>query len=162
VTYPNFPITYSAEIRYRRQCWTLNTEIKFTTFKDGFQAYSTPGLPDGIFSNQKSQFGYFWRVLDWKMSVYFSTIWPILRQCFIFYDHLVIEYIFPRFGILCQEKCRMICMYACLFFAFHYNLCMYVPCVSIVTFHFLPSVGQIHAAELEVTCLSPIAPIRTK
>jgi hypothetical protein len=37
------------------------------------------------------------------------VIWNILRPFDIFYDHLVIYvvtiwYIFPRFGILCQEK----------------------------------------------------------
>jgi hypothetical protein len=36
------------------------------------------------------------------------TIWSILQQLEIFYDHLeyfvVIWYIFPRFGILDQEK----------------------------------------------------------
>jgi hypothetical protein len=32
------------------------------------------GLPDGFFSNQKSQLGKFWRVLQWKMFVYFMAI----------------------------------------------------------------------------------------
>jgi hypothetical protein len=40
--------------------------------------------------------------------VYFMTIWSILHPFEIFYDHLVyfvvICYIFPRFGILDQEK----------------------------------------------------------
>jgi hypothetical protein len=33
-----------------------------------------PGLPDGIFSYQKSRFVYFWRALEWKMLVYFVAI----------------------------------------------------------------------------------------
>jgi hypothetical protein len=36
--------------------------------------------------------------------VYFMAIWYILWSFGIFYGHLVIWYIFPPFGILCQEK----------------------------------------------------------
>jgi hypothetical protein len=50
----------------------------------------------------------FWRVLLWKILVYFITIWYILRPLERFYGRLVyfvvIWYIFPRFGILDQEK----------------------------------------------------------
>jgi hypothetical protein len=43
------------------------------------------------------------------MLVYFMLIWNILRSFGIFYGHLVgnvlvIRYIFPRLGLLCQEK----------------------------------------------------------
>jgi hypothetical protein len=52
--------------------------------------------------------GKFWWVLQWKMSVYFRDIWSILLPCGIFCGHLVyftvIWYIFPRFGILYQER----------------------------------------------------------
>jgi hypothetical protein len=65
--------------------------------------------------------GKFWRVLQWKMLVYFMDTWSILRSFVIFYGHLVhftvfccILWIFgivccnlayfPRFGILYQEK----------------------------------------------------------
>jgi hypothetical protein len=60
-----------------------------------------PGLPDGIFSYQKSLFGY---VLEWKMLVYFTTflfcdyftaIWYIVWP---FGNFVVIRYILPRFG----------------------------------------------------------------
>jgi hypothetical protein len=34
-----------------------------------------PGLPDGIFSDQKVKI---WRVFQWKMLVYFMAIWSIL------------------------------------------------------------------------------------
>jgi hypothetical protein len=65
-------------------------------------------MPDGLFSNQKYHFGKFWRVLHWKLLVYFIAIWSILRQCGIFCAHLihfiVIWYIFSRFGMLYQEK----------------------------------------------------------
>jgi hypothetical protein len=37
------------------------------------------GLPDGLFSNQNPVLGKFWRTLEWKMLVYFMTIWNILR-----------------------------------------------------------------------------------
>jgi hypothetical protein len=40
-----------------------------------FGPYSVTGLPDGLLSNQKFQFG---RVLLWKIWVYFMTIWSIL------------------------------------------------------------------------------------
>jgi hypothetical protein len=50
----------------------------------------------------------FWRVLQWKILPYFLTISSILRTLEIFFGHLVyfvvIWYIFPRFGILYQEK----------------------------------------------------------
>jgi hypothetical protein len=37
-----------------------------------------PGLPDGLFSNQKNNLGKFWRMLRWKMLVYFMAIWSTL------------------------------------------------------------------------------------
>jgi hypothetical protein len=43
----------------------------------------------------------FWWALEWKMLVYFMVIWHILWP---FCNVVVIWYIFPRFGILCQEK----------------------------------------------------------
>jgi hypothetical protein len=50
----------------------------------------------------------FWRVLLWKIIVYFITIWSILRPLEKFYGHLVYFvvswYIFPSFGILDQDK----------------------------------------------------------
>jgi hypothetical protein len=43
----------------------------------------------------------FWRVLQWKMSVYFIGTWTILRT----FGHLVYFVVFfPHFGILYQEK----------------------------------------------------------
>jgi hypothetical protein len=52
--------------------------------------------------------GKFWRVLQCKILVYFMTIRSILLILEMFYGHLVcfvvIWYIFPSFGILCQEK----------------------------------------------------------
>jgi hypothetical protein len=67
------------------------------------------GLPDGLFSNPKIPIlGKVWRVLLWKILVYFMIIWSILLLLEIFYGHLVyfvvMWYIFPRFGILYQEK----------------------------------------------------------
>jgi hypothetical protein len=57
------------------------------------------GLPDGIFSYQKSQFGYFWSTLDWKMLVNLKTIWNTLRQFGVIYVYsvycVVVWYIFP-------------------------------------------------------------------
>jgi hypothetical protein len=60
------------------------------------------------FQTKNPNLGKFWRVLQWKILVYFMTIWYILRPLEIFYGHLeyfvVIWYISPRFGILYQEK----------------------------------------------------------
>jgi hypothetical protein len=60
------------------------------------------------FQTKKPNLGKFWRVLQWKILVYFMTIWSILRPLEIFYGHLVyfvvVWYIFPSFGILYQEK----------------------------------------------------------
>jgi hypothetical protein len=67
-----------------------------------------PGLPDGIFSNQKSQFGLILEALAMEdVGIfyvhlgYFTAIWYILWSFGIFYGHLVyfvvIWYIFPVF-----------------------------------------------------------------
>jgi hypothetical protein len=60
------------------------------------------------FQTKNPNFGKFWRVLLWKNLLYFMTIWSILGPLEIFYAHLVyfvvIWYIFPRFGILDQQK----------------------------------------------------------
>jgi hypothetical protein len=57
------------------------------------------GLPDGLFSNQKYQFGKKIRASDWKMLIYFMAIWNNFWIFGIFYDHSVhfvfIWYIFP-------------------------------------------------------------------
>jgi hypothetical protein len=55
-----------------------------------------PGLPDGLFSDQKNRnLGKCWRVLQWKMLVYF--LWKFGLFC----GNLVP---FPSFGILYQEN----------------------------------------------------------
>jgi hypothetical protein len=60
------------------------------------------------FQTKNPNLGKFWRVLQWKILVYFMIIWSILRPLEIFYGHLVYFvanwYISPRFGILHQEK----------------------------------------------------------
>jgi hypothetical protein len=80
------------------------------------------------FQTKNHNLGKFWRVLQWKMLVYFMSIWSILCPFGLFYVHLVyftaiwsilrpleifygrlvysvaIWYIFPRFGILYQKK----------------------------------------------------------
>jgi hypothetical protein len=68
---------------------------------------ASPGLPDGIFSNQNFHFGS-WRVLQWKMLVYLMTIGSYLLPFDLFCGHLVyfmvIWYVFSRFGMLNKEK----------------------------------------------------------
>jgi hypothetical protein len=60
-----------------------------------------------VFKPKNSNLGKFWSALERKMLVYFVVIWNI-RLFGKFYGHfgivVVIWYIFPRFGILCQEK----------------------------------------------------------
>jgi hypothetical protein len=45
-----------------------------------------------VFSQKIPNFGKFWRVLQWKILVYFMTIWSIFGPLEIFYGH---------FGIFC-------------------------------------------------------------
>jgi hypothetical protein len=56
------------------------------------------------FQTKNQNLGIFWRVLQWKMFVYFVDIWPILQLFGILYGQLVylvvIWYIFPRFSVL--------------------------------------------------------------
>jgi hypothetical protein len=60
------------------------------------------------FQTKNPNLGKFWRVLLWKILVHLMTLLSILRPLEIFYGHLVyfvvIWYIFPRFGILDQQK----------------------------------------------------------
>jgi hypothetical protein len=67
------------------------------------------GLPDGIFSKQKSNLGKFWRALERKRFVYSMATWNILRPSGICFGHLVHHlvafwHIFLRFGILYPEN----------------------------------------------------------
>jgi hypothetical protein len=66
------------------------------------------GFPDGIFSNQKSQCGWILEGLEvenvricYSLLEYITAIWYTLWP---FGTLLVIWFIFPRFGILYQEK----------------------------------------------------------
>jgi hypothetical protein len=82
-------------------------QIEFSIFPFSTDAFP-PGLPDGIFSNQKPNLGNFWRVLQWTMLAYFMDIWSILQPFGTLNGHLVyfavIWYISPRFGMLYQDK----------------------------------------------------------
>jgi hypothetical protein len=64
------------------------------------------GLPDGLFSDQKSQFGLILEDVRLKnVDIYFMTIWNILTTFGIFYDYFVHSvFIFSSLGILHQEK----------------------------------------------------------
>jgi hypothetical protein len=46
------------------------------------------GLPDGIFSYENPNLGILWRVLEWKVLVYFIALWYILRSLDKFDVHL--------------------------------------------------------------------------
>jgi hypothetical protein len=57
-----------------------------------------PGLPDGtyILKPKNTNFGSFWRALEWNRLVYSMATWNILRPFGTFYGYLVNEL---RFGI---------------------------------------------------------------
>jgi hypothetical protein len=61
-----------------------------------------------VFKTKNPNLVKFWRILQWKMMVYFMGTWSISPSFVIFYGHLescvVIWYIFSRFGILYQDK----------------------------------------------------------
>jgi hypothetical protein len=69
------------------------------------------GLPDGIFSNQKSKFEYIhfggscnercWYIL-WAFVLFYGHVMYVVYGHLVYF--VVIWYIFPRFGMLCQEK----------------------------------------------------------
>jgi hypothetical protein len=66
-------------------------------------------LPDGInFQTKNPNFGKFWKVLQWKILVYFGAILSILQPNGILFGDsvhfVVIWYIFPLFGMLRREK----------------------------------------------------------
>jgi hypothetical protein len=56
------------------------------------------------FQTKNTNLGKFWRLLQWKMLVYFMAMWSNLWQFGIFCGHLVYFmvtwYIFPRVGML--------------------------------------------------------------
>jgi hypothetical protein len=66
------------------------------------------GLPDGLFSNQKSHFGLIFEGLRLENVDIFYGHLEYLRNFWIFYDHwvhfVIIWYIFFGFGIMYQEK----------------------------------------------------------
>jgi hypothetical protein len=68
-------------------------------------------LPDGLFSNQKFQFGQSLEVLRWKNVAifyghleYFTDIWDILYFMANLVHFVFIWYIFSGFGVMNQEK----------------------------------------------------------
>jgi hypothetical protein len=51
------------------------------------------------FQTKNPNLGKFWRVLQWKILVYFKTVWSILLSFEIFYGHLVYFMYVWSFGI---------------------------------------------------------------
>jgi hypothetical protein len=70
--------------------------------------YTKQGCQMVCFQTKNPNLGKFWRVLQWKIFVYFMTIWSILRPLKVFYGHLVyfvvIWYISPRFWYIVPRK----------------------------------------------------------
>jgi hypothetical protein len=61
-----------------------------------------PGLPDGIFSNQKSQFGSIWEGLAIEdVGIFYGHLVQYIRGHLVYF--MAIWYIFFRFGMLHQE-----------------------------------------------------------
>jgi hypothetical protein len=66
---------------------------------------SIPGMPDGIFSNQNSQFGYILEGLGMQnVGILFGLFMPIWPFSSPFDTCLAIWGIFPRFGMMYHEK----------------------------------------------------------
>jgi hypothetical protein len=69
---------------------------------------SNQGCQTAYFQTKNPNLGKFWRVLRSEMLLYFTAILSILRPFCIFHGPLVylkvICYLFPRFGMLYQEK----------------------------------------------------------
>jgi hypothetical protein len=92
----------SNELRYH--CWS-------SYFCQNSQRYVCRqphrGCQMVYFQTKNPNLGIFWRILQWKMLVYFVDIWCILHRFSIFYAHwvyfVVIWYIFFWFGMLYQE-----------------------------------------------------------
>jgi hypothetical protein len=57
------------------------------------------------FQTKNPNLGKFWRVLDWKMLIYFMAIWNVLQTFGMFYRHLEcftdIWNVLQTFGIFC-------------------------------------------------------------
>jgi hypothetical protein len=57
------------------------------------------------FQAKNPDLGKFWRALDWKVWIYFTAIWNILRSFGIFYNHLV-RFVFMRYLFPVLVSCR--------------------------------------------------------
>jgi hypothetical protein len=94
---PFVSIFPSAQVFFREKALRTKCQLDFSRLN----AYSVTGLPDSLFSYQKSHFGHFWRALEWKMLVYFRDCWNSLRPFLIFYGHSIqstyghLVYFFP-------------------------------------------------------------------
>jgi hypothetical protein len=69
--------------------------------------WSRAGLPDGIFYSQNPNLCIFWRVIQWKMLVYFMAIWSILQPfgIFCFFGYILWWFrIFPPVLVCCTKK----------------------------------------------------------
>jgi hypothetical protein len=74
---------------------------------------ATQGCQMVCFQTKNPNLGKFWRVLQWKMLVYFMDSWSILRSFVIFYGHLVcivrgnLVY-FCNFGIFSKKNLKIL------------------------------------------------------
>jgi hypothetical protein len=83
-------------------------EINARNKKVHFLQPRRPGLPDGMFSNQKSKFGKIFEGLGMKKNGIFyghlEYIMAILYSLWPFGNLVAVWYISPRFGIKNKEK----------------------------------------------------------
>jgi hypothetical protein len=79
----------------------LNAVIKQprVAITHGYETLLKQGCQMVCFQTKNPNLGQFWKVMQWKILVYFMDTWSILRSFVIFYRHLVelvvIWYIFP-------------------------------------------------------------------
>jgi hypothetical protein len=116
---PKIPICFNVSLKawkhlpQRENIWCL-----MSTASRGVETWIEPRQPGVLFQaggcqmvyfkTKNRNLGTFWRVLQWKMLVYYVDIWSSSRPFDKFYGHLVnvvvILCIFARFGIFYQEK----------------------------------------------------------
>jgi uncharacterized Tic20 family protein len=62
------------------------------------------GCQKVYFKTKNRNLGKFWRALEWKILVYFMTIWNILLPFGIVYGHLELGIFFPPWYVWTKKK----------------------------------------------------------
>jgi hypothetical protein len=65
------------------------TDLHSDNYASGALDSGYQGCQMVYFQTENPNLGKFWRVLQWKMLIYFMDTWSILRSFVMFYGHLV-------------------------------------------------------------------------